>query len=271
MLNTWLPNCIADPNTVQLLPYMGVAPEGTGGSYEQQNHLFYLWIPHILLLSSLLFYLPHIWWKWCEGQAIQMVTSGLRTRQLQDLLDHHTVLQPLVQHTISKWNSHSGYFWKYFIHELAHLAVVIGHLHVLNVATSEIVTEYGPKFLLTVMNDNPMNRKDPLFQLFPPFVKCTFFNHGPSGSVQKEDAMCLLNMNSTYERCFMMLWLWLFALAVVSIFHIVYLLVVATVPSIRFITRDNRISGPKDQLVQIEISGHRFEKNTTWVIGFSWN
>ena len=58
-----------------------------------------------------------------------------------------------------------------------------------------------------------------------------------------------------------MLWLWLFALAVVSTFHILYLLVVATVPSIRFITRDNRLSGPKDQLVQIEIAGHRFEKN----------
>ena len=189
-----------------------------------------------------------------------MVTRELRRTQLQDLCDHVPLLQPLVEFTISKWNSHSGYFMSYVMSELGHLAVVIGHLHVLNVMTSEIISEYGPSFLLNVMIENPLNRKDPMIQLFPPIVKCSFFYHGPSGSVQEEDALCLLNMNSTYEKVFLLLWLWLFILAVVSIGHILYLLVIATVPSARFITRNNRFSGPYDQLVQMEIGRHRFEQ-----------
>ena len=56
----------------------------------------------------------------------------------------------------------------------------------------------------------------PLELVFPKVASCTFKNHGPSGSVQRIHALCLLSLNYLNEKVFTSLWFWFAFLAAVS-------------------------------------------------------
>ena len=158
-----------------------------------------------------------------------------------------------------RWNTHSGYFRSYVFCQLLHLAIVTGHLHLLNIMSGHLIVTHGLSVLKTLLQI-PSERSDPLAQLFPPVVKCVFEYHGLSGTVQVEDALCLLNLNPTYEKMFLIIWLWFLIVAAVTIVHLLYLLAMASIPSLRFINRSNMQSCPKDSLMRCKISLFRFER-----------
>ena len=54
---------------------------------------------------------------------------------------------------------------------------------------------------------------------FPFFTKCTFFNFGPSGSIQNHDSLCLLTANGVNFVVFTIFWFWFVFLAVFSVVH----------------------------------------------------
>ena len=49
------------------------------------------------------------------------------------------------------------------------------------------------------MQEDPEDRLDPMSRIFPRVTKCTFNKFGPSGSVQRRDAMCVLPVNIINE------------------------------------------------------------------------
>ena len=56
-----------------------------------------------------------------------------------------------------------------------------------------------------------------LFELFMIRVtKCDFSKYGPSGTIEKQDAFCVLPQNIVNEKIFVVLWVWFIALAVTS-------------------------------------------------------
>ena len=190
---------------------------------------------------------------------MQLLSQGLGRLVLGDLEDREPMLDPLIKYLLKNWATHTGYFRDYFICHLLHTAIVMCHLHFMNYISSGLIVSHGLSLLETLFQ-NPSQRADPLVQLFPPIVKCTFRFHGPSGTVQSEDALCLLNMNPCFERLFLLLFCWFLIVSVVSILHILYLLLVMTVPSLRFVECTNHSSGQNDQLVRFHLSTLKFEK-----------
>ena len=53
-------------------------------------------------------------------------------------------------------------------------------------------------------------------QIFPRVTKCKFWKYGPSGTVQKHDALCVLSLNIINEKIYVMLWFWLVILSILS-------------------------------------------------------
>ena len=64
-------------------------------------------------------------------------------------------------------------------------------------------------------------RVDAMSRLFPKMTKCTFRKFGPSGTVEKIDALCVMPLNNAYEKIYVFLWFWFVLLAVLSIGHLV--------------------------------------------------
>lgn len=75
--------------------------------------------------------------------------------------------------------------------------------------------EYG---FLYVSND----QISPLKLVFPKVTKCIYEVFGPSGSVQKRDALCVLSLNFLNEKLFLVIWFWFMFLAVMSLLAFAY-------------------------------------------------
>lgn len=63
---------------------------------------------------------------------------------------------------------------------------------------------------------------DPMTFIFPRMTKCTYYDFGSSGDVQKHDAICLLPLNIINEKIYIALWFWFLILAILTLLVIIY-------------------------------------------------
>ncbi|XP_017463331.1 PREDICTED: innexin inx3-like, partial [Rhagoletis zephyria] len=57
-----------------------VAAHGLGNEFGQEKryHSYYQWVPFVLFLQGLMFYVPHWIWKNLEDGKMRNITEGLR-------------------------------------------------------------------------------------------------------------------------------------------------------------------------------------------------
>merc|ERR1719187_1312206 len=92
---------------------------------------------------------------------------------------------------------------------------------------------YGPRYLHTINTQNDTDNIDPVVEVFPRVTKCDFAKFGPSGDVIVSDALCVLPLNIVNEKIYVVMWVWLMFLVVVTSASLVYRLVVILLPSVR--------------------------------------
>lgn len=92
--------------------------------------------------------------------------------------------------------------------------------------------DYGTD-VISFSNMNQENRTDPMVAVFPRVTKCTFHKFGPSGSIQKHDALCVLALNILNEKIYIFLWFWFIILAILSGMALIYSAAVVLLPSTR--------------------------------------
>lgn len=92
--------------------------------------------------------------------------------------------------------------------------------------------KYGTD-VIRFSNMNQENRTDPMIEVFPRVTKCTFHKFGPSGSLQKHDALCVLALNIINEKIYIFIWFWFIILSVLSGLALVYSVAVILLPSTR--------------------------------------
>lgn len=66
------------------------------------------------------------------------------------------------------------------------------------------------------------NQVDPMTYIFPRMTKCTYYDFGSSGDIQKHDALCLLPLNIINEKIYIALWFWFLILAILTLLVIIY-------------------------------------------------
>lgn len=64
---------------------------------------------------------------------------------------------------------------------------------------------YGVEVIKFAQQDQE-TRSDPMVEVFPRVTKCTFHKFGPSGSLQRHDALCILALNILNEKIYIFMW-----------------------------------------------------------------
>ena len=61
---------------------------------------------------------------------------------------------------------------------------------------------------------DPNERFDYMDTVFPKVGKCNFHKYGPSGTIERADALCVLPLNIINEKIYVILWFWFLILVV---------------------------------------------------------
>lgn len=69
--------------------------------------------------------------------------------------------------------------------------------------------------------------------IFPWAAKCTYESYGPSGSIQKFDAFCLLPLNILNQKLFIIVWIWYIIQVIISILNLLYWILVLCSENVR--------------------------------------
>ena len=72
-----------------------------------------------------------------------------------------------------------------------------------------------------------------MFFTFSQVTKCVFHKYGPSGTIQKHDALCIRPLNIINEKIYIFLYFWFVFLAAVSAVWLVYRLLTVVSHDVR--------------------------------------
>lgn len=210
-----------------------VAQSGLGNDNQAKTfHSYYQWVPFVLFFQGVCFYVPHMIWKNWEDGKMRMITDGLRGVLTIPSEERASRQSRLVHYINKSLKMHNSYAFGYFFCEMLNFLNVIINIVMIDRFLGGTFMTYGTD-VLRMSNINQENRSDPMVSVFPRVTKCTFHKYGPSGSIQKHDAMCILAVNILNEKIYIFLWFWLIILAVLSGCAIIYSALVVMLPTTR--------------------------------------
>lgn len=213
------------------LPHPGVGP--ISESDEYLNHTYYQWVPFVLFIQSMAFYMPHYIWKKKEGGRIKALVDGLQYASLAlqqedmtvagmdlpskdtldkriDIIRRDIKLRLRISRTWSVWLVSM---------EVVNLLHVMFEIWIINKFLNGHFIGLGPR----VLNYEDWNQiADPLETVFPKVTKCIFHKYGPSGSIQQHDALCVMALNIIHEKIYTVLWFWLLILFIASVLAVIW-------------------------------------------------
>lgn len=210
--------------------YPGVAPP-TADEKDKVYHAYYQWVPFVLFLQGVMFYLPHYFWKLCEDKKLDRITSGLRGKTF-DKEGRRDACENLVKYLWETRGLHNSYALKYYMCDVLNFVNVIGQMYFVDKFLGGVFMTYGTEVFNWVGQEDDL-RTDPMIKVFPRLTKCTFYNYGASGTLQAHDALCVLGLNIINEKIYITLWVWFVILAALTSVYLVYLLAIITLPSLR--------------------------------------
>lgn len=108
----------------------------------------------------------------------------------------------------------------------------LGNIFFLDTFLNGAFLTYGTE-VIKFSGMNQENRTDPMIAVFPRVTKCTFHKFGPSGSIQKHDALCILALNILNEKIFIFLWFWFIFLSTLSGLALLYSSMLIVLPGVR--------------------------------------
>ncbi|KAG8233147.1 hypothetical protein J437_LFUL010377 [Ladona fulva] len=183
--------------------------------------------------KGILFYAPHWLWKTWEEGKVRALTESIRGSVISSSNKSRREKQSrLVQYLVESMHQHQAYAAAYFFCELLNLANVIGNLFFVDTFLGGAFLTYGTEVVNFAGLDQE-DRRDPMVAIFPRVTKCTFHKYGPSGSIQRHDALCVLALNILNEKIYIFLWFWFIFLCVISGLALLYSMVIIISPMAR--------------------------------------
>jgi len=203
------------------VPHPGVAPvadleDGT----EIKYHKWYQWVSFFLFLETVFFYLPRFLWKGAENGKVAMLVGNLKDPLLSDKAKE-TQINEIIKYYRRHRGTHYFYALRFFALEVYNFANVICQMYFIDFFLGGEFQTYG----MDVLNYTGLeqeDRPDPMAKVFPKVTKCTFHKYGPSGTVEKNDGLCILPVNIINEKLFIFIWFWLIFVAVCSGLYLIF-------------------------------------------------
>ena len=195
---------------------------------EARHKAYYQWVPFVLLLQAVMFYVPHVLFKAWEGGKIRAIVVGLN-RLIVKTEDRNDKQKTLANYFADSINTHNTWAVKLQLVEVLNLANAVFNIYFIDLFLGHEFSTYGVDVVNFVEAD-PEARVDPMAMVFPRMTKCTFRKYGPSGTIQNHDALCVLPINSVNEKIYVFLWFWLIALSCLTALSLLYHLILLIVP-----------------------------------------
>lgn len=202
-------------------------------------HAYYQWVPFVLFLQAIMFYGPHYVWRTIEGGKIKRLVDGLRMVEVSRYYKQNTTITFDSKYTLypkaeldKKISIACEAFHKHILlnHLWANKLVLCEMLNLINVLLQVWFTNkfLGGRFFrlgIDFIEEDFTGTMDVLDTVFPKVTKCHFHKYGPSGTIQKHDALCVMALNVINEKIFTFLWFWYAILIVVSIGALIWRLI----------------------------------------------
>ncbi|XP_058821024.1 innexin inx7 isoform X2 [Topomyia yanbarensis] len=219
------------------IPHPGVGHMST--EEPVKHHAYYQWVPFVLFLQAIMFYGPHYLWRTLEGGKIKRLVDGLKMVEISNFYERNNSITFETKYTLrSKFElnkkldiARDAFHKHILINQLwAFKLVFCETLNLLNVLTQVWFTN---KFLsgrfyhlgLDFIEEDFTGTMDVLDTVFPKVTKCHFHKYGPSGTIQKHDALCVMALNVINEKIFTFLWFWYAIVIIVSISALIWRLI----------------------------------------------
>nr|XP_022900886.1 innexin inx2-like [Onthophagus taurus] len=186
---------------------------------------YYQWVCIVFCFQALLFYIPRYLWKTWEGGRLRLLAKDLGGPLIPNCWNKETK-ERLISYMLSGNYSHNLYALRFAFCELLNFINVVCQIVFMDWFLSGQFTDYGIALAL-------YNGENPMTRVFPKVTKCTYYNYGPSGGRQRQDALCVLPLNIVNEKLFLILWVWFLILAIVSFYVLIYRTIVLVSPKIR--------------------------------------
>ncbi len=124
-----------------MLPQAGVGaynPDTDDVTYKA----YYQWVPFVLFLQGIMFYMPHLIFKMWEGGKVNGIIAGLNQLILdkRDRVDKEKVL---AQYVVDSLNTHNFWAMKMLFVEFLNLINVIGNIFFLDAFLGGEFSTYG--------------------------------------------------------------------------------------------------------------------------------
>jgi len=196
------------------------AHPGVGNGREVKYKAYYQWVSFLLFLQASLFYFPHMLFKYWEGGKVTNIISGLNNLVLEkdDRKSRETILARYLKDSLY---THNGWAVRLFLVRFVYLANIIFNLILLELFLDWEFSKYGWQ-VIDLMEDDPVWRQDPMSRIFPKVTKCSMQKFGPTGTIQRHDAICILPINIINEKIFVVLYFWLMTIGIITLISVVY-------------------------------------------------
>ncbi|EDW18400.1 innexin inx4 [Drosophila mojavensis] len=194
---------------------------------------YYQWVVPVLLLQSIIFYLPAFLWKIWEGGRMKSLCSNLdNVLESNEKTTAH--LRKLAKYFTNDYqDTHFRYFTSYIFCEICNFVISIVNMLLLNVFLDNFWSRYVKAVAaVPAYNWDEWNRITT--HIFPKIAKCEILKFGSSGTLESIDNLCLLPLNNLNEKIFVFMWIWFILMAVLAGLKIIYRLVIIFHRGLRF-------------------------------------
>ncbi|MPC13296.1 innexin inx1-like [Portunus trituberculatus] len=213
----------------------GVGPPAAYDEEEMEAkwrfHNYYQWVVFFLFFQAALCYAPKFVWNNCEGGLMRTIGDGLNPglHKEEEVSSRKKVI---IDYIVKHIRMHNGYVFKYWFCELLCFINIVGQLFLIDAFLGGEFLTYGPR-VVEYSEMDQTERVDPMIFVFPRMTKCYFHKFGPSGTLERHDAFCLLPLNILNEKVFITVWFWYVILAILLGGLLLYRIALFTLPGLR--------------------------------------
>ncbi|XP_052867900.1 innexin inx1 [Anopheles cruzii] len=231
----WISSTFTMPDAFRRQVGREVAHPGIANDFDDEDakkyYTYYQWVCFVLFFQAIACYTPKFIWDAVEGGLMRMIVMGLNIGACKEQ-EKCAKKQVLLDYLLGHLKHHKIYVVRYWVCEALCFINIVVQLWLMNQFFNGEFLSYGWDVLQ--YSDQPQEqRADPMVYVFPRVTKCNFYKYGPTGSIQKHDAMCILPLNIVNEKTYIFIWFWYIILATLLAGLIIYRAIIIFVPSVR--------------------------------------